>query len=362
MAENGFSAFIVPDRLLLNTQSENLRDLILNKQQLIEILTFEESVFKNAVVDSVIVLFKNTITNNDYIIKTKNKITIKNLGSIDYIDIPSSYFNNTPNSQFNLNYNKKDNVLLDKILHKTKKLYEIAEIKDGIIQSKIPDVLFLDKKLDKHSKPLLFGKNINKYTLKYDNKWVNYKPEEMMKIELKRLKKGTGPGLRLRNPEIFEREKILTRQTADTIIATIDTENYYYSNTIHGTTILNRDFSTKYVLAILNSSLINWYYHFTTSEEGKVFAQIKINLLKLLPIKEIDISSQNIFVSIVNKILELTKKDDYLENIDSQNKVKEYEKKIDIMVYKLYELTYEEILIIDKYFALSKEEYSNFTF
>jgi hypothetical protein len=350
----------VPDRLLLNTQTKNLRDLLLNKQSLMEILTFEENVFKNAVVDSIIISFKNKITKSEYTIRTKNKICSKDLENIDYINIPSTYFNNTPNSQFNLNYNLEENALINKILFKTKILGDISDIRDGIIQSKIPDVLFLNKKIDKYSKPLLFGKNINKYILKFDNNWVNYKPDEMMKIEKSRIKKGSGIGLRMRTPEIFEREKILTRQTADTIIATIDNDNYYYSNTIHGTTITDNSFQPKYVLAVLNSSLINWYYHFTTSEEGKVFAQIKINLLRLLPIKNAVISIQNKFINIADKILNLTKQEDYLENINNQNKVKEYEEQIDIMVYKLYELTYEEVLTIDKDFKLSKEEFSNF--
>lgn len=34
-----------------------------------------------------------------------------------------------------------------------------------------------------------------------------------------------------------------------------------------------------------------------------------------------------------------------------------FKKKIDVLVYKLYELTYDEVKIIDKDFWLSKEEY-----
>ena len=49
-----------------------------------------------------------------------------------------------------------------------------------------------------------------------------------------------------------------------------------------------------------------------------------------------------------------------MQNDEKQNAVKEYEKQIDIMVYKLYELTYDEVLTIDKDFALSQEEYENY--
>ena len=39
----------------------------------------------------------------------------------------------------------------------------------------------------------------------------------------------------------------------------------------------------------------------------------------------------------------------------------ELEDKIDLMVYKLYELTYEEVLVVDKDFGLSEQEYDNFS-
>jgi len=48
-----------------------------------------------------------------------------------------------------------------------------------------------------------------------------------------------------------------------------------------------------------------------------------------------------------NKILAITKDDDYLENTAKQAKVREYEKQIDQFVYKLYGLTAEEIKIVE---------------
>jgi hypothetical protein len=51
--------------------------------------------------------------------------------------------------------------------------------------------------------------------------------------------------------------------------------------------------------------VINFYYKKTTNEEGKVFAQIKIELLKMMPIKFID--NQNSFVCFVDYLIELKK-------------------------------------------------------
>lgn len=53
------------------------------------------------------------------------------------------------------------------------------------------------------------------------------------------------------------------------------------------------------------------------------------------------------FIDIVDKILSITNDDDYFHNPNKQVKVKEYERQIDQLVYKLYELTDEEIAIIE---------------
>lgn len=116
----------------------------------------------------------------------------------------------------------------------------------------------------------------------------------------------------------FWTTKILTRQTADEIIGSYDTQNYYYSNTLHGTGITNDNYDPLYVLGLLNSKLITWYYRSTTAEEGKVFAQIKIILLRLLPIKKATKNEQKPFIDIVNKILAITKDEDYLQNPQKQ--------------------------------------------
>ncbi len=48
-----------------------------------------------------------------------------------------------------------------------------------------------------------------------------------------------------------------------------------------------------------------------------------------------------------NQILSITKDENYLDNPDKQVKVKRLEKEIDQLVYKLYELTPEEIKIVE---------------
>jgi len=58
-------------------------------------------------------------------------------------------------------------------------------------------------------------------------------------------------------------------------------------------------------------------------------------------------SEQKPFIEIVDKILSVTKSSDYLENPAKKEEVKEYEWQIDQLVYKLYDLTPEEIEIVE---------------
>ena len=327
----GITSYIIPDRLMLNTQCNELRNWLLNEQTIIEIDSFDESVFDSAVVDSIILTYKN-IKNKSKSIFAKPDVSVSNISNSKKTIIPISYFLSSPSKQFDLNYSPIKSSLIDKIRKETKKLGEISETKDGIIQSKIPDILFLKEEENKYCKKILFGKDVNKFNLSFNQNWVNYQPEEMMKIEVER----GGGGLRLRNKGIFEKDKILTRQTSDRIIGTIDNEFHYYSNTLHGTSITNDEYDIKYVLALMNSKTINYYYKQTTSEGGKVFAQVKIEILRQLPIKFT--KYQQPIIDLVEKVFTLNQQNEDASNL-------EYE--IDKLVYDLYGLTDEEIAIIE---------------
>lgn len=86
--------------------------------------------------------------------------------------------------------------------------------------------------------------------------------------------------------------------------------------------------------------------------------QIDKEPLMNIPIYKPNQDEEDKIVAIVDKIYEITNLEDYVENKEKQDAVKEYEKQIDIMVYKLYDLTYQEVLIIDKDFSISEEEYN----
>jgi hypothetical protein len=66
-----------------------------------------------------------------------------------------------------------------------------------------------------------------------------------------------------------------------------------------------------------------------------------------MPIKTISIKDQNPFTKLANRILAITKTEDYLQSSQKQAQVKALEGEIDRMVYELYSLTEKEIAIVE---------------
>ena len=110
------------------------------------------------------------------------------------------------------------------------------------------------------------------------------------------------------------------RQTGAYPICTIDTAQYYTLDTVHNGILINDKFSLKYLLAILNSKLMRFFYESSINESGKVFAQVKIIYIDPLPIKMISISEQKPFITLADIMLSL--------NSDLQTKRQRFLKRV----------------------------------
>ena len=122
---------------------------------------------------------------------------------------------------------------------------------------------------------------------------------------------------------------------------------WYGASDLYFLTQKDKSISLKFITSILNSKL----YHLWLCNRGKRKGEILelfYQPLSEIPIKKILESEQKPFIEIVNKILIVTKSDDYMESAEKQAKVKDYEGQIDQMVYKLYGLTKEEIKIVEE--------------
>jgi len=110
------------------------------------------------------------------------------------------------------------------------------------------------------------------------------------------------------------------------------------------------DFDPKFLLGILNSKFLTYYLRIMFKDKHLAGGYLAINksTLEQLPLVEPNDEQRKAFINLVNKILSLTQSEDYLKNPQKQAKVKEYEREIDQLVYKLYGLTDEEIRIIEE--------------
>ncbi|MBI5436682.1 MAG: N-6 DNA methylase [Nitrosomonadales bacterium] len=336
---NGTNAFIIPDRLLLNTQCKDIRHWLLNSNTLLELVSFAGQVFETAVVDSILLIFQKSPRNSD-LIQVRRKVSEKEILRSDHLSIPASYFELSPSAQFDLNYSVPKHGIISKVRNASIPLESISDTKDGIIQGKVEDLLFLNKPKNSASKQLLFGRDINSYSIQFANNWVNYEPNVLMREEIMRRGPNVRPGLWMRDPAIFERPKILTRQTADCIIAAFDENHFYYANTLHGTTITSAEYHPRYILGVLNSKITTWFYRSNTDEEGKVFAQIKIELLRKLPIPKANKPAQTEIIKLVEQV-------EAAKAADANADTSATEAHIDKFVYRLYGLTLDEIALIE---------------
>ena len=104
----------------------------------------------------------------------------------------------------------------------------------------------------------------------------------------------------------------------------------------------------KYILAILNSKLFE-YALLNIYLEGDTFKS-KNTIIQNFPIPKIDKDREKPLIDIVDEIV----------NIKGGNPLVDtsyLEKRANILVYHLYGLTYDEVLIVDPETPITKEEY-----
>jgi hypothetical protein len=107
--------------------------------------------------------------------------------------------------------------------------------------------------------------------------------------------------------------------------------------------------SLKYLLAFLNSKLCLFYFSLICNSSGMATIQWKKFALEKVPVMVLNSKGQKPFVDLIDQILTITRFADYLTNPEKQTKVKEYEKQIDQLIYKLYGLTENEINIVENF-------------
>jgi hypothetical protein len=158
---------------------------------------------------------------------------------------------------------------------------------------------------------------------------------------------------RSRDIQMFEQPKIITAEISLGCNMTYDVASMYHATTCY-TIILNETNRNKTLafLGLFNSKIM-WYF---LSETGNVlrggFFRFKTKYLEPFPIPKLP-----------NRIADmLTLKVQAILNAKSTNASVDtclMENEIDLLVYHLYGLTYDEVLIVDPETPITREEYEH---
>ena len=108
----------------------------------------------------------------------------------------------------------------------------------------------------------------------------------------------------------------------------------------------------KYLLAFLQSKFTLYFVLNNSDSTGAGDVMLNIQSLKRIPIPFISQERQRPFELLVDEIIAKKERGEDTSAL---------ERKIDVMVYKLYGLSYDEVKIVDKAFWLSRAEYENAT-
>ena len=354
LPDRGLLGVIVSNTWLQSLTMKKIRKYLSTQYQWRKILYLPDKVFK-AVVDTHVLIFEKTdkITEKSFVqidIRTENIISPSH--KIQISDIPKD------GEVINIVTSPEKQKLYRKIIENSVKIKDVCDVFNGVkpfekgkgkppqtekIMQEKPFVSeeYKNEKDRKGWSPLLRGSLIHRYINYWNsNSWIQY-----------------GEWLAApRDPKIFQEPiKLMVRQTGDSIISTVVEAGFIGRDNLH--IIIPRKENILLILSIINSKLIDFIYSITNPEKGESLAQVKKQHVEELPIPKFDLNNKtqkaqhDKIVSLVEQMLS-SQKELHAVNNDSDKKLLQQkcdllDKQIDKLVYELYELTEEEIKIVE---------------
>lgn len=345
--EKGIIGYILPASILVNNNFVHIRQKILKECAITQVINMGDGVFSHVYMDmSIILLLKNCHeSRKQNIIETKNLKVVgdkKNrLVDSNFVELKQAYYYNTLKNVFDVHSTPAVFCLRDRVYEDYPPLKEHCEIIAGVATGNIRHKLLSRKQWDLKQVPVLEGKDIQRYFCQWNGLYL-FNDRRM--VEGKK-----GEYATFMREEFVLQPKLLIRQTADCYIAAYDEEQYYLLNTLYACISKNEKLHIKYVLALLNSKLLNFMYQSLIYESKKLFPQIKIYHIQNSPIKIEKIGTQQYFIRIVDYIEYLKKEYFYSAGNDKsiELEIKKQQYKIDQAIFDIFELSKKEISMIE---------------
>ncbi len=310
---NGFFSFIVPDRLGFNDQFIKLRKKILSDTLIVSLLF--QVPFPKITADTLIfVLRKNKFQKNHHVRifeYSKAEITRNQQDLINDKFGKFEYF---------------DSIEVMKIINKIAQNKKVKFIKSicrttsgfGGKSKVITEIKTYSEQI-----PVLKGNCIRRYFIK-NNYWFTFIKSNITGRTTDKEKLGASP-------------KILIRKTGNKIISTFINSGIYPEQSLYFLFDNFTNLNFKYILALLNSQLINFYYFNKLVTNKKSIAQIKKEDLDQIPIYHLELNNKkdkkthDTLVVLVDQMLE-TQKQYHSAKMERDKKL--YKQKIDEFTLK----------------------------
>jgi len=321
LKEGGKFSFIVSDTFLSNRDLLELRKYILNTCIIEQIVSLGEMVFREVAPSVVIIVLKKVSDSQE---RANNKIKIisevvdltNQQYKVHYIQ--QGYINNIENLEFRINLSEDIIKLISKVEGEGINLDNFVDITRGIETGSNDPTITNYTKSEKH-KRVLVGKDIDRYAINFQNRYIPFNKNDIANFK--------DEGVYLQNKILIQRIRNLALKRR--IVATFDDEQYYTLNTLRIITQKDEKHDLKYLLGILNSNLINYYFRSLFLNKDIYGYQ-----LARIPIYEIDFDKpeerkkHDQLVVLVDRMLTLKKglnkiNTNFFEHVDLHPKIKD---------------------------------------
>ncbi|MEI2674369.1 MAG: TaqI-like C-terminal specificity domain-containing protein [Chitinophagaceae bacterium] len=377
LRKEGVHTFITSSQWLKANYGKSLRKLFLTKNPL-KLIALGPGIFESAVVDTNILIAKNESNKNRLEGSTVDKPEQLNYlndlkyQTMPYVTVENWAILNDGNQSINEKIKAKGKELKKwniKINRGVLTGYNEAFIID---EAKRNELIKADAKNSEIIRPILKGREIEKYFTNWEGDYLINSHNGSKAQKIKRVDIDKYPKLKkyldlfkekleqrldqghtiynLRNCAYlneFSKEKIIWKRIGSQLrFSYSDSEIYCLDSTCIAT-----GEKIKYLTALLNSKLCNYQLFESAPKTGMGDLIISVQALEPLLVYYPTDKEQKKIEKLVDEILKKKK-----ANHDTTS----LEKEIDVLVYHLYELTYDEVKIIDKDFWQSEEEYNNY--
>ena len=322
--------YILPNKLMIAKYSQSLLKLIENYYTFISYTDFSNvNVFEDASVYPIVIRISKEPKVQEKGITQKISVVVNE----NIIVVSSESYDFLNHKLLNEKESPEGNILLK--IESKEKLDEELVFSPGIngFQFTNYGTCIKEGKKENNSKRVIVTGTIDRYCIL--QKLVRYKGVDYKSPYIYNNPLIISPG----KWELFSSPKIVVAGMTKVIEATLD-EFGELAPGVSVYSITGKIEILKYVLGILNSKLINWYFRNRFDDKHLAGGYISMNTVLLQKIPLCKSKNTNQLVEIIDKILS-----DKREN--ESNNTTALETQIDQLVYKLYDLTEEEIKIVE---------------